>query len=223
MPENPIEILRRQDLRQYVRTRPGGTNKRTGQQLPPIAYVPWRSMVHLLDQVLPGQWHTKVRWDELGVAVALTIVTPDGPVTREALAQVGNPGNAPPLEVAERAAFIRAVGMFGLSLPSDYRVEGDGQANRQAPPQQQQAPPAGEPRRCRCGSPLRGDYTTCLACHTYPDRTPGVCVSPGCGKLIKTEFAKCYRCVQEERTGGADAGQQQGPPPAQAGGNDLPF
>lgn len=64
--------------------------------------------------------------------------------------------------------------------------------------QPKQAAPAAGDKTCQCGAPIKGNFNTCFACKSVPNRIPGTC--PFCGEAAKPEFLSCYECKQRGAT-----------------------
>ena len=118
-------------------TRPGGFDRKTGRRFH-LNYLPWQSVTELLGCTTAGLRDTSVKVppDSAGVAVTVTVHTPDGKtISRESIATVVYEEAAPapsanqppparaktaPLEKAERIAFKRAAAALGIRLPESF-------------------------------------------------------------------------------------------------------
>ena len=223
----PLRELLNIDVAPYIQEKPGGVHRATGRAYPPIPYLGWQAVCRILDAATSGRWHTAVKVADGGVAVhvALTVDTPAGPVTRESIAQVVSSQleNVPPLEMAERAAFVRAATQFGVQIPKAITEEREAKVaaiigrKPGAVASGDAAASAGSDgeRRCVCGSPLTGRFDTCYACYEFPNRQPGVCVC--CGEPAAPNFARCWECKQrnaptQERFANAGKAAATAPP-----------
>lgn len=165
---------------EYVKTRPGGFDRKTGRQFH-LNYLSWQSVAELLDRATAGFWDTsvKVTANGAGVAVTITVHTPDGKtISRESIATVVYEEAAPaqssnqppparakaaPLETAERTAFKRAAAELGIRLPESYDrpvyEDPNGRNSRSS------GASAEVWDKCDCGNSKKANFAVCYDCH----------------------------------------------------------
>ena len=132
---------RSMDLSGKAATRPGPRGA-------PVSYLSWQTVALALDALYEktgAAWHTEIT-DAEGRAAS-----------RESLAcaplAAASAANAPPLEIAERVAFRRAGGQFGIAPES---------AQAALPGREAPTPPG----KCEdCGAPVRPPYRRCWKCN----------------------------------------------------------
>lgn len=164
---------------EYVKTRPCGFDRKTGRWFH-LNYLPWQSVAELLDRTTAGFWDTsvKVTSDSAGVAVTVTVHTPDGKtISRESIATVVYEEAAPaqsanqsaparaktsPLEKAERIAFKRAAAL-GIRLPESFDQpvyeDPNGRNSRSS------AAGAKAWDKCDCGNSKKASFAVCCDCN----------------------------------------------------------